>query len=249
MIQTTHTCRKCGSSDIVKNGHSASGSQQYHCKSCGAYLVLDPGLLEVRTRTNIRKKKKSEFFRPTESAGPKARSAAFSESVEILSLAGSKKGRRADSLSEQVEPPEEGDVLELDECWTYVRQRSNKRWLWIALCRRTRQVVAFVIGDRSAKTCARLWAKIPSEYREKQSFSDFWKSYRPVFEEDPKSDSSNHEQVGKGSGELSHVERFFGLIRQRLSRYARETRSASQTERMLHLRTKLFVDTYNRAVT
>jgi len=155
-----------------------------------------------------------------------------------------KKGHRAKSIAEQVDPAEENDVLELDECWTYVRQRSNKRWLWVALCRRTRQIVAFVIGDRSAKTCARLWAKIPSEYREKQSFSDFWKSYRPVFEED-----STHEQVGKGSGELSHVERFFGLIRQRLSRYARETRSASQTERMLHLRTKLFVDTYNQAVT
>ena len=46
MIQTIHTCRKCGSTDIVtdivKNGHSASGSQQYHCKNCGAYLVLDP---------------------------------------------------------------------------------------------------------------------------------------------------------------------------------------------------------------
>jgi len=41
MIQTTHTCRKCGSADLVKNGHSASGSQQYHCKNCGAYLVLD----------------------------------------------------------------------------------------------------------------------------------------------------------------------------------------------------------------
>lgn len=42
MIQTIHTCRKCGSTDIVKNGHSAGGSQQYHCKNCGAYLVLDP---------------------------------------------------------------------------------------------------------------------------------------------------------------------------------------------------------------
>jgi transposase-like protein len=42
MIRTTHTCRKCGSADIVKNGHSASGSQQHHCKDCGAYLVLDP---------------------------------------------------------------------------------------------------------------------------------------------------------------------------------------------------------------
>jgi hypothetical protein len=39
------------------------------------------------------------------------------------------------------------------------------------------------------------------------------------------------------------------LIRQRLSRYARETRAASQTERMLHLRTKLFIGRYNRAVT
>lgn len=42
MIQTTHTCRTCGSTDIVKNGHNQSGSQQYHCKDCGAYQVLDP---------------------------------------------------------------------------------------------------------------------------------------------------------------------------------------------------------------
>lgn len=125
-----------------------------------------------------------------------------------------------------------------------VRQRSNKRWLWVALCRRTRQVVSFVIGNRSAKTCARLWTKTPSEYRGKQSFSDFWKSYRPVFEEDP-----THERVGKGSGDWSHVERFIGLIRQGLSRCARETRKASQTEWMLHLRTDLFIERYNHAVT
>lgn len=42
MIQTTHHCRKCGSKDIVKNGHNACGNQQYHCKGCGAYLVLNP---------------------------------------------------------------------------------------------------------------------------------------------------------------------------------------------------------------
>jgi len=42
MIQTTHECRECGSSNIVKNGHSASGPQQYHRKDCGAHKVLDP---------------------------------------------------------------------------------------------------------------------------------------------------------------------------------------------------------------
>ncbi len=42
MIKETYECRECGSSNIVKNGHSASGSQQYHCKDCGAHKVLDP---------------------------------------------------------------------------------------------------------------------------------------------------------------------------------------------------------------
>jgi transposase-like protein len=42
MIEKTHQCRQCGSTDLVKNGHNASGSRQYHCKACGAYLVLDP---------------------------------------------------------------------------------------------------------------------------------------------------------------------------------------------------------------
>jgi hypothetical protein len=28
--------------DAAENGHSASGSQQYHCKDCGAHKVLDP---------------------------------------------------------------------------------------------------------------------------------------------------------------------------------------------------------------
>lgn len=42
MIGKTYQCRQCGSSDLVKNGHNASGSQQYHCKACGAYHVLEP---------------------------------------------------------------------------------------------------------------------------------------------------------------------------------------------------------------
>jgi len=71
-------------------------------------------------------------------------------------------------------------------------------------------------------------------YRKGRSFSDFWKSYRPVFEEDP-----THQQTGKSSGELAHVERFFGRLRQKLSRYVRRTRAASESERMLHLTTKL----------
>ena len=37
-----YKCRNCDSQDIVKNGHNASGSQQYLCKRCGTHGVLEP---------------------------------------------------------------------------------------------------------------------------------------------------------------------------------------------------------------
>jgi len=55
-------------------------------------------------------------------------------------------------------------VLELDELWSFVLKRANRRWIWIALCRATRQVVAYVVGDRSAETCQKLWERIPAAY-------------------------------------------------------------------------------------
>ena len=40
MIQITHTCGKCDSPNIVRNGHNKSGSPQYKCKDCGTCRVL-----------------------------------------------------------------------------------------------------------------------------------------------------------------------------------------------------------------
>ena len=37
-----YKCRNCDSQNIVKNGHHASGSQQYGCKDCGKRGVLAP---------------------------------------------------------------------------------------------------------------------------------------------------------------------------------------------------------------
>ena len=45
---TFHVCRSCGSANIVKNGHNASGSQQFWhragmvCKDCDKRGVLKP---------------------------------------------------------------------------------------------------------------------------------------------------------------------------------------------------------------
>jgi len=37
----TSRCRRCGSGDIVQNGRNRYGNQQYPCKACGAYGVLE----------------------------------------------------------------------------------------------------------------------------------------------------------------------------------------------------------------
>lgn len=42
-------------------------------------------------------------------------------------------------------PSEKGDVLELDELWSFVEKKTQEVWLWLALCRRTRQIVAYTI--------------------------------------------------------------------------------------------------------
>jgi insertion element IS1 protein InsB len=52
-------------------------------------------------------------------------------------------------------------ILELDELWSFVLKKANQAWIWIALCRKTRQVIAYAIGDRSQKTCRILWEAIP----------------------------------------------------------------------------------------
>jgi IS1 family transposase len=95
------------------------------------------------------------------------------------------------------------DILELDELWSFVYEKSNQQWLWSALCRRTRQIVAYVIGDRSINTCRRLYWKIPYEYRKCYSFSDFWKAYQAIMPEE------THQCVGKESGETAHMERWY----------------------------------------
>ena len=65
------------------------------------------------------------------------------------------------------------DILEFDELCGFCQKKKNKQWLWAALSRNTRQIVAYVIGDRSELTFKRLIRKIPLEYLKCQSYSDY----------------------------------------------------------------------------
>ncbi|MCB9640425.1 MAG: IS1 family transposase [Myxococcales bacterium] len=130
-------------------------------------------------------------------------------------------------------------VLELDEMWSFVQKKEQKVWLWIALSRTTRQVVGYAVGSRSAETCQTLWESMPEKYRQAQAYSDFWQAYQTVW------GSSCLTQVGKESGETSHIERFNGTLRQRLAQFVRKTLSFSKCPYRHLIRIALFLHRYN----
>lgn len=148
-------------------------------------------------------------------------------------------------LSQTLVDPDPNDpastALELDELWSFVFKRVNKRWVWIALCRATRQVVAFVIGDRSEKTCRKLWEAIPAAYRTGHCYTDFWDAYQKVIPDE------QHTACGKDSGQTAHVERWNNTLRQRLARFVRKTLSFSKSDVMHKICLRLFIHRYNRA--
>ena len=92
--------------------------------------------------------------------------------------------RRLPKLSQTLLPSQASEVLELDECWTFLQQRFHERWLWIALCRRTRQIVAYAIGDRIQTTCRKLKDRLAHAYRDCRLVADGWEAYQQVFPTD-----------------------------------------------------------------
>jgi IS1 family transposase len=88
------------------------------------------------------------------------------------------------ALSETLVVPDANDaqatILELDELWSFVLKKTKQAWIWIALWRKTRQVVAYALGDRSEKTCRTLWEAIPAASRGGQCYTDCWSAYQAV---------------------------------------------------------------------
>jgi IS1 family transposase len=145
------------------------------------------------------------------------------------------------SLETGLLPARLEDVLELDELWSFVGKKTEQRWVWLALCRRTRQVVAYWVGDRSQESALELWLRIPRHYRHCASVSDGWTAYAAVF------NAQTHRSLQDPNGETNHVERWFNTLRQRLSRFVRKSLAFSKRDDLHEGLLRLFIDDYNRS--
>ena len=92
----------------------------------------------------------------------------------------------------------------------------------VALCRRTRQIVAWTLGDRSAQGAADLRTSLPPRHRRGATRSDLWRAHRAAFP------ARTHRCCAKKDGETSPVERWFCPLRQRVGRVVRKAPSFSK---------------------
>ena len=142
------------------------------------------------------------------------------------------------ALETTLVPAQDEDALELDELWSFVHQRKRKRWVWLAQCRRTRQIVAYAIGGRGQKTCRLLWRRIPKAYKKSLLYTDFWKAFctrtsgKPMAECClPPSIAPQERATGRHVTPIKpHIERFNNVLRQRLARFVRKTLSFSKCD-------------------
>ena len=139
-------------------------------------------------------------------------------------------------------PAENTDVLELDELWSFVGSKAQTLWLWVALCRRTRQIVAWTLGDRSAQGACDLHAAIAKDYRHCATRSDQWEAYQAAFP------AATHRCCDKHEGETNHVERWFGTLRARVGRLVRKAYSFSKNAENHLDAIHLFIATYNLGI-
>lgn len=78
----------------------------------------------------------------------------------------------------RVEESEETGVEEssLDEMWSYVGKKTNPRWLWHAIDRKSGQVLAYVFGRRKDKVFLQL-QKLLKPFGIKKYCTDGWGAY------------------------------------------------------------------------
>lgn len=211
-------CPRCRSLNIIKNGSTHHKKQKYECKNCGRQFIENPP--KVIIGDDITALINRLLLEKISLAGI-ARSALVSRTW----LQGYVNRKYAQMIC-KMKVSEKGKgklILECDEMWSFVGRKKNQLWLWLAIDRKTREIVGFFLGDRSRKSAKNLWDSLPSVYRQcAVMYTDFWSAYETIFP------ISRHRQVGKETGKTNYIERFNNTLRQRVSRLVRKTLSFSK---------------------
>src|ERR671933_1554957 len=211
-------CPKCNSEYILKNGRTRSGKQNFKCRDCVRQFVMTPrhqpislATKELIDRLLLEKISLAGIVRAT-GVSPRWLQYYVNKKLGAVKRQVEVKSKKRGKLT-----------IQCDEMWSFVGNKGNKQWIWLAIDVLTKEIVGVYIDQKYKDAARGLWNSLPAVYRQcAVSYTDFWSAYGIVF---PK---KRHRAVGKDTGQTNYIERFNNTMRQRISRLARKTLSFSK---------------------
>ncbi len=217
-------CPACSSQQFKKNGHIHTGKQNHRCKACGRQFVVhaENRLIAEDQRILVARLllEKISLHGICRAVGVSIR--------WLMDFMGGRFEAAPEHLHVQL-PERPHNVIircleaEADEMCSFVKQKANKQWLWLAMAKTTRQIIAFHVGDHSRDSARQLWANLPALYREQAIFyTDQYDVYKGVIP------AAQHNAITKKARATNYIERFNNTLRQRVSRLVRGTLAFSK---------------------
>ena len=163
-------CPKCQSNVIKKNGTIHNGKQKYECLSCHRQFVENPENKVVSDDTKERIRRAL-----LERVSLEGLCRIFDVSLPwLLQFMEKIYEELPDDLNATVHSHNEDLTVittQIDEMWSYVGNKQNQQWLWMVIDVKSRQILAFHIGDRSKSSGEILMKKLPEELKKKPFFT------------------------------------------------------------------------------
>ena len=164
MIRTTCPC--CDETHYKKNGKTHHGKQHYRCRRCGREFIQT---LEREPVTLEQQALVKKLWLERLSLRRICRVIGVSLDWLLAFLASVYEGL-PDHLNVSLEQVDNHVLIqrlevEADELLSFVKNKKNKQWIWLAMDVKTKQVIAFYVGDRSKRSAQKLWKAVPNAYK------------------------------------------------------------------------------------
>ena len=235
-------CPHCHCDQVVKRGKTARGTQRYLCQNQAC--ATDSFLLDYHNRGGSPEVKELIIDMSLNASGVRdtARSLHISTDTVLREL--KKKEPVLEpvniALLKTLNPEkitvaiERASEAEMDEMWSYVRRKSNPRWLWHALDHHTGAVLAYVFGRRQDEVFLKLKALL-EPFGLTHYYTDQWGAYTRHL--DPAQHTASKRDTQK-------IERKHRTLRTRIKRLVRKTICFSKSTQMHDIVIGLFVTRY-----
>ena len=235
-------CPHCHSNQVVKRGKTARGTQRYLCQN--QECTTDSFLLDYRNRGWLPEVKQLIIDMSLNASGVRDTARSLHISTDTVLSALKKKEPALESVNtallRRVNPDEvtvdieRAGEAEMDEMWSFVRRKTNPRWLWHAIDHQTGKVLAYVFGRRQDEVFLKLQALL-EPFGLTHYSTDKWGAYTRHLAPE------QHTVSKRGT---QKIERTHLTLRTRIKRLVRQTICFSKSIQMHDIVIGLFVNRY-----